>query len=188
MGENSEQNGIMIAIVRSLDDPENLGRVKLEIPTLEHQETDWARIAAPMAGGGRGFFFRPEVGDEVLIALEHGDPRRAYVVGALWSKTDKPPEDDGDKTGNNWRFMVSRCGHMIKLDDTQGAEKIELIDKDKKCRVVIDSKNNKIQLTADSGNIEISAQAGKISLTAASIDIKATTGAVTIQGAQVNIN
>jgi uncharacterized protein involved in type VI secretion and phage assembly len=187
MGQPDQEKGVLIGIVTGLDDPEKLGRLMLKIPTLDDQQTAWARVASPMAGNDRGFFFRPEVGDEVLVALEHGDPLRPYVIGALWSTTDKPPKDDGQPTANNWRFIKSRSGHIIKLDDTQGAEKIEFIDKDNKCHVVIDSAQNKIQLTADSGDIEISASASKISLKAMTIDIQAT-GEVNIKGSVVNIN
>ena len=67
--------------------------MKLKLPWREPDfETDWARIVAPMAGGGRGAVFLPEVGDEVLVAFDRDDIRYPYVLGALWSKTDKPPE------------------------------------------------------------------------------------------------
>ena len=106
-----------------------------------------------------------------------------------------PPEDDGKKTENNWRQIVSRSGHILRLDDTRGKEKIEVIDKDKKRRIVIDVSASKIQITADAGDIEISAPQGKISLTAMSVELKSQTtmnveggAATTIKGATVNIN
>ena len=45
-----------------------------------------------MAGKGRGLFYLPEVGDEVLVAFEHGDIRRPYVIGSLYNGSDKPRE------------------------------------------------------------------------------------------------
>src|SRR5215212_313772 len=98
-------NGIVIGLVIDLKDEENIGRVKVKYPHLEDQPSDWARLASPMAGNKRGTFFRPEVGDEVLVAFEHGEPRRPYIIGALWSKVDPPPPDDGDTEKNNWRFI-----------------------------------------------------------------------------------
>jgi hypothetical protein len=67
----------------------------------------------------------------VLVACEQGDPRRTIVVGGLWSKTDPPPSDDGKKVDNNWRFFRSRSGHLMKFDDTSGAERIEIVERRK---------------------------------------------------------
>src|SRR5690242_926559 len=103
-------NGIVIGLVKDLEDPQNLGRVRVTFPYLDDQLSDWARLVTPMAGKDRGVFFRPEVGDEVLVAFELGDVRRPYVLGALWSTTDTPPPDDGKAKDNNWRFIKSRKG------------------------------------------------------------------------------
>lgn len=192
---NPQDNGIMVALVTDLDDPEGLARVKVKYPTLEDQESDWARLATPMAGGSRGVFFRPEVDDEVLVAFEHGDPRRPYIVGGLWSKTDTPPPDDGNATQNNWRQIVSRSGHIIRMDDTAGAEKIEIIDKGNALKVVIDSANSKIQVECQTGDVEVTASAGSVKVNATTVDIQASgnmtlqaSGTMTIKGAMVNIN
>ena len=68
-----------------------------EAPAPERRAERLGRLATPMGGKDRGLFFRPEVDDEVLVAFEHGDPRRPYVLGALWSKVDPPPADDGKR-------------------------------------------------------------------------------------------
>lgn len=41
----------------------------------------------------RGLFVLPEIGDEVLIAFEHGDLSRPFVVGSLWDSDERPPEE-----------------------------------------------------------------------------------------------
>jgi uncharacterized protein involved in type VI secretion and phage assembly len=197
MSDDQTSNGIMIGVVTTLDDDAGLGRIKVRFPHLGDVESDWARLAAPMAGAQRGAFFRPEVGDEVLVGLEHGDPRRPYILGSLWSETDQPPDDDGDRKANNWRFIRSRSGHIILLDDTAGKEKIELIDKDGKRRVTIDSSSGapKITVIAEAGDIELKAPSGAITIEAQTITVKASgtlnleaTGTTTIKGATVNIN
>jgi hypothetical protein len=38
-------------------------------------------------------FFIPEIDDEVLVAFEHGDVSRPFVVGSLW-------DDDDDCSGD----------------------------------------------------------------------------------------
>lgn len=188
-------NGIIIGVVSSLDDEEGLGRVKVTYPTLGNEESEWARLVALMAGGQRGTFFRPEVGDEVLVAFELGDPCRPYILGGVWSQENPPPPDDGRPTENNWRVIHSRSGHRILLDDTSGREKVEIVDKDGARRVVIDSANQKIQVVCDTGDVEVKASAGDVKVEAVNVDIKASgtmtleaTGTMTIKGATVNIN
>lgn len=188
-------NGIVIGIVIDLEDPDNLGRVRVRYPHLEDQESTWARTVSLMAGPERGAFFRPEVEDEVLIGFEHNDPRRPYVLGAVWNQTDPPPADDNKPKANNWRFFKSRSGHVIKMNDTVGAETIEIIDKDEQRRIVIDSASGKIQVICDAGDVEINASAGKVVVQAQEVAIKATgnmsleaAGTMTISGATVNIN
>jgi uncharacterized protein involved in type VI secretion and phage assembly len=189
------ENGILIGTVADLEDPDALGRVRVKFPSLADQLSYWAKIAAPMAGNSRGFFFRPEVDDEVLVAFEMGDPRRPYVLGALWSKVDTPPPDDSKPKDNNWRFIKSRSGHILKFDDTKGAERVEIIDKDQRHKIIIDSSGDKIQILCDSGNMEIKATAGKLQIEASEAEIKTTGnmtlqagGQMTIKGSVVNIN
>jgi uncharacterized protein involved in type VI secretion and phage assembly len=192
---DKRENGLAIGLVHSLDDPDGLGRVKVTYPHLEDQVSHWCRLVAPFAGGERGAFFRPEVGDEVLVAFEHGDPRQPYVLGGVWSKTDPPPPDDGDAKENNWRFIRSRSGHLIKLDDTAGAELIEITDGSESNRVVIDTANRKIRVESDQGDVEVRAPRGTVKIEATTIEIKATGsasleagGTLTLKGATVNIN
>lgn len=188
-------NGIVIGVVIDLDDTDGLGRVRVRFPHLDDAPSTWARLATPMAGKGRGLFFRPEKDDEVLVAFEHGDPRRPYVLGGLWSKPDPPPADDGRRVDNNWRFFQSRSGHLLKFDDTSGQERIEIVAKGQQ-QIVIDASGDKISITCSSGDVAISAPSGKVSIDAGTVDIKASQsmslvaqgGAMTIKGVTVAIN
>ena len=78
-------SGLVIGLVSDLDDPEGIGRIQVKYPYREDQMSGWARLVTPMGGKQRGLFMRPEVGDEVLIGYEQGDPRRPYVLGAVWT-------------------------------------------------------------------------------------------------------
>jgi len=177
--------GVATATVSRNDDPEGLGRVKLKLPWREPDfETDWTRIVTPMAGGGRGAVFLPEVGDEVLVAFDRDDIRYPYVLGALWSKTDKPPEANSDKK-NDVRIVKSRKGHFLRFNDgkAKGSITIELSD-GKKIEIDDDGirvtdKANTITLDAKTGSISIAAtqsltlKAPKITVEAsASLDLK----------------
>jgi uncharacterized protein involved in type VI secretion and phage assembly len=155
----SNINGLVIGVVTDIGDPEKLGRVKVKFPWMPKDGSsdlgsNWARLASPGAGKDRGIFFTPEVNDEVLVLFEHGDVNYPYVVGALWNSKDKPPKGkgntlDGAGKKTNQRIMRSRSGHLIILDDTDGAEKIIIQDKSKKNSIVFDSKAKSMTIKAE---------------------------------------
>lgn len=186
--------GLVPAKVVSLEDPQNLGRVQLMYPWLpKYKDADlsssWARLANPMGGKERGFFFLPEIDDEVLVGFEHGDVNRPYVLGALWNNTDKPPTGTAevlaaDKKTVDQRVLRSRSGHLVVLndkdkeeqvvitsmsghtvilDDKQGSESITIKDKTGKNTMVIDSAKNSMSINVE-GDFSVTAK-GKITLT-----------------------
>jgi uncharacterized protein involved in type VI secretion and phage assembly len=147
---------------------------------------------APLAGKTRGFFFLPDVDDQVLVAFEHGDVTRPYVLGAVWSGTDLPPTDDAN--GRDRVVLRSRSGHMIRLDDTDGGERIEIIGTGGKDTIVIDAAANTVTIATDK-DIALKAPQGKIQLEATDVEVKASgsfkaeaAGTMTLKGATVNIN
>jgi len=199
---NARIHGFVIGIVTNNKDPEGIGRVKVKFPWLsDEDESNWARIVSPMAGNDKGMFFLPEVDDEVLLGFQHGDINMPYVLGSLWNGVDKPPEANSDGK-NNIKMIKSRSGHTIKLDDTEGAEKIEIVDKTEKNMIIIDGKTNKITFKSES-DIEISAPNGKVTINALDFEVKSsastkieassgmdlkTSGSMNIKGSMVNIN
>lgn len=83
--------GLVVGVVTNNRDPDKLGRVRVRYPALSDTiESWWARIAAPAAGAGRGVLMMPVAGDEVVVGFEHGDPRRPYVLGAVFNGNAKP--------------------------------------------------------------------------------------------------
>lgn len=195
--------GVVVAIVMDNKDPRGFGRVRVKYPASSDDEIGhWARVAVLMAGAQRGTFFLPEVDDEVLVAFEQGDIMRPYIIGALWNGKDKPPDANSDGE-NNLRFIKSRSGHLVRLDDTDGAEKIEIIDKSGKNSITIDTAENTIAIKSDK-DITIEATQGTIKLNAKNIELSSTAetkivaqgGATldgspkttTVKGSKVNIN
>lgn len=112
--------GVVVGTVTNNQDPEGLGRVKVNLTIREdNSETDWAPVATMMAGPGTGSLFIPEVGDKVLVAFLLGDPEEPYVIGMLWdSENTPPPGDDSGLQTNNVRKIVSRKGHELRFDDS----------------------------------------------------------------------
>ncbi|HBE16254.1 MAG TPA: phage tail protein [Cyanobacteria bacterium UBA11149] len=162
--------GVTIAEVTNNQDEEGLGRVKVKFPWLsDTDESFWARILTPMTGKEYGMYFLPEVGDEVLVAFEHGMIEFPYILGGLWNGKDKPPDTNSDGK-NNKRIIKSRSGNIIRLDDTEGEEKIEIIDKSGKNSIVISTKDNNITIAADA-DITIQSSNGKLKLSGKGIEI-----------------
>jgi uncharacterized protein involved in type VI secretion and phage assembly len=161
----------MVALVTDNKDPSKLGRVKIKIPVLSNTDTSWwAPIVMLGAGKNRGWFFIPEINDEVLVLFEHGDLNRPLVVGALWGGKDKPP--DKNPGSNPRRVIKSREGSKITFDD----EKEQLIFEDgkNKGRLTFDAKANKITIESLAGDVCFQAPTGDITIVAKELEMKAT--------------
>ena len=193
--QRSSGRSVVVGVVTNLNDPDDLARIKVKYPSLPKSEgteieSAWARLVTPMAGAQRGIEFLPEVNDEVLVAFENGDRNHPYILGALWNKTDKPPEPTANvvKDGKvQKRIIKSTSGHVITIDDTQGAEQISIIDKTGKNSINIDSKNNAIAINSEA-DITIEGKAN-LTLKGKTILIEATQGGnMDLKANNVNLN
>lgn len=206
--EDVKITGVVIGVVTDNQDNEGMGRVKVNFPWRDDgDDSYWARIASLMAGADRGAYFLPEVGDEVLVAFDHGDIHHPYILGALWNGSDPPPETNRDGK-NNIRKIRSRSGHeiifddnaeagqekieihtnadhKIVLDDSTGQEKIEITDKSGNNSVVIDSVQNSISIKS---NMTLSIESQMIDIKSGGMMNIEATGNLMIKGAMVMIN
>jgi uncharacterized protein involved in type VI secretion and phage assembly len=118
-----------LARVVAIDDPERLNRVQVRLIAFDGVDGQdmplWARVVAPFAGDDRGAFLMPDVGDEVLVVFENGDPRYPLVLGGLWNGAAPPPADLGTE-GNRLKRIRSKRGVTVTLDDRQGQEQLVL--------------------------------------------------------------
>ncbi len=190
--------GVAVGIVTDNNDPDALGRLKVKYPWLsDDAESYWARLVAPGAGNQAGVIWMPSVGDEVLVAFEHGDVSHPLVLGGLWNGKDKVPFDASSDldagTVTNFGF-VSRTGHAIRLQESSQANSIMLTTGDGKVSIEIDQDNQRVNVTSQ-GKILLDAQGdielhsgGSIKLKAdSSIEIEAG-GQAKIKGATVALN
>ncbi|MFN5860794.1 MAG: phage baseplate assembly protein V, partial [Pseudanabaena sp.] len=110
---------MLVGIVSNNNDPKGWGRVRVKFPTLtEEHESNWARVVSVGAGPTRGFDCLPEINDEVLVAFEHGDIHRPYVIGGVWNGTDAPPEAVAETiVGGKVRLRTfkTRVGHKLQF-------------------------------------------------------------------------
>jgi uncharacterized protein involved in type VI secretion and phage assembly len=113
---------IVRGIVTNNKDPEGMGRVRVKLPWLSGDvESAWARVASPSAGKERGLLMLPVPDEEVLVAFEHGDTTRPYVLGSLFNGVDKPGDDllqgnDGSFAVKSDHKIYLRCDEDMTLD------------------------------------------------------------------------
>lgn len=106
-------SGVVTGTVINNLDPDGQGRVQVSFPFLGGQnQSFWAPIATLMTGSGRGSWFMPDIGDEVLVAFNQEDVNHPYVLGFLWNGQDKPPSTDV-----HLRTLHSVNGHEVQLYD-----------------------------------------------------------------------
>ncbi len=158
------QLGVVIGIVTNNDQTDDgtkpgPGRVKVKFPTLgDNVESAPARLVSIDAGKGRGAYNVPEINDEVLVAFEHGDPRRPYVLGSVWSGADKPPTfSEIVKNGKVMaRHMKTRAGHTMTWNDGEDDAKknLTILLADGKTTLILG--HEKIDIITDKKPIKIS--------------------------------
>ncbi len=150
-------SGLQIGIVTVLEnDPDGEDRIKVRLPMISNsEEGSWARIATLDAGKDRGTFFRPEIGDEVIVGFINDDPRHPVILGMCHSSAKPAPEPAKDD--NHRKGYVSREKMKFTFDDekkiitleTPSGNKITISDEDKGI-VFEDQNSNKITMN-DSG-------------------------------------
>lgn len=164
------------------DKPPNMGCVKVQFPTLRTKdapngiESCWARVVTAGAGKNRGIDWLPEIGDEVVVAFEHGDIHRPYIIGSVWNGVDSSPEDRKHRVNGNGvrlRTLKTRVGHEIEFVEEDGgdgkqrgvyiktADKLKVEMNDTKKEILISTPNGmKIKLNDMTNSINIQAGGG----------------------------
>jgi Rhs element Vgr protein len=152
-GQLPEVHGLQLATVKKIDqDPENLYRIQLEIPSgSDKPNHTWARMAHFYASNKSGSFFLPEIGDEVVLGFLDNDPRFPVILGSLYNGKNAAPYVPYEN--NNTRAFVTRSNMKIEFDEekknisilTPGENSIIMSD-DGKSIEIKDQNNNSIRL------------------------------------------
>jgi Rhs element Vgr protein len=153
-------NGLQIGVVVGNEDPDGEHRVRVRMPLVDPGEDGtWARVAATDAGDDRGFFFRPEIGDEVVLGFLNDDPRQAVILGMLHSSAKAAPLQGSDD--NHEKVYQSRSKMKLYFNDdkkimqleTPAGNRITLSEEEKSLKIV-DQNGNKIEMSEEGIKIE----------------------------------
>jgi phage baseplate assembly protein V len=113
-----------LGVVTDVDDPEAVGRIRVELPAYGGLETEWLEVLLPAAGKQKGLVALPDVGDRVLVVFVGDDPSQAVVIGGLYGTQDPP--DTGVSEGRVMRYtMATPGGQRMQLSDTDNAVRLE---------------------------------------------------------------
>lgn len=161
------------ATIISNEDPLGLGRVQVAFAWQKQEgtHTPWIRMVNPHSGGGKGFYFIPEVGEEVLVSFEGGNAEKPFVLGAMYN---------GSASGNNYytqgndqKVIHTRSGTKMIFNDAAGSIFIE------------DPSGNTWKMDGE-GNIEVNAPKNFTLTAGENVNINA--GKNVVVGAGENIN
>jgi phage baseplate assembly protein gpV len=216
-GADAKAGGFGIAPGVVKDNMNLLSEGRVQVHIAEMPDFDpWARVASIGGGSGRGFFWMPEVDDEVLVAFNKNDNRDAYIIGGLWSTLNRPPvtvpTDTITKRVIKTGMKDSPVGHEIEIDDalqsikittsteqkiTIDTGKIEIATTEGLLKITMDILGvpPSIEISATTGDIKLSAPLGTISLEGLKVSIRSdvqteisSDGELSIEGTIVKIN
>lgn len=153
-------SGLQVGVVTSNEDPDGEHRVRVRLPLLGLSGDGlWARVASLDAGDDRGFFFRPEIGDEVAVGFLGDDPCLPVILGMLHSSAKAAPLAGSDD--NHEKMFKSRSGMRVHFDDDKIVMTLDtpagnsiVLNEDEKSLTLADQNGNKIKLDSDGIHLE----------------------------------
>ncbi len=148
--------GLQFGLVTRLEnDPDGEHRVQVRVPLVDQKgEGVWARVATLDAGAERGTFFRPEIGDEVILGFVDDDPRQAVILGMLHSSKKAAPATAKDD--NHQKGYVSRSKMKFWFDDEKGEITLSTPDEQQSITMSRDAKKMAFVDKANGNKIEMS--------------------------------
>lgn len=193
----SKYYGLYTAVVTDNEDPLTENRVKIQIASVLGLVEVWARLSTLDAGKERGTFFHPEVGDEVTVGFEGGNPDYPIVIGMLHSSAlpaPFTPSNSNDEKGyvsrEKMKMIFNDAEKSLKIE-TPAGKKITISEQDALIKIE-DENGNKI--TMDSSGITIEAAAtltlkggSEVKISGPSVTVDGS-GSTTIKGGVVQIN
>jgi type VI secretion system secreted protein VgrG len=150
-------SGIVVGPPGETKHVDQFGRVKVKFPwkgpATESADSGFVRVAQIAAGVGSTAMWLPDVGDEVLVAFEHGDPRSPVVIGSLYNGKDMPPA----------ALPANKHLSILRAQSSSGA----------KAELVYDATVGNERLVLQSGNQVLALGASGVTVQASSVAVSA---------------
>ncbi|WP_394829442.1 type VI secretion system Vgr family protein [Pendulispora albinea] len=114
---------------------DTFGRVKVQFfwdrdGKWDEKSSCWLRVMTPAAGGNRGIWFPPRVGDEVIVNYLNGDIDRPFVAGAIYNaqepQPDALPADSSKSSIKSLTIPGGKGFNAMVFEDLAGKEEIFL--------------------------------------------------------------
>jgi len=165
-----DYNSVYRAKVVENDDPEKMGRVRVQCPrVLGEYKSNWAKVCVPYALDDGGIIQIPRVGEVVWVMFEDGSPSKPIVVGQWWIPNETPLENDeyeDDEKRDRIRRYKTESGHTVTFFDKEGEEYVELetskghiikfVDEDGEQKIKIEDINgNRIEMDTEEDDLNI---------------------------------
>jgi len=155
--EPKQITDLQSAVVVDNNDPDKMGRIKVKFPWSGNNTTLWIRFMTLHAGKSLGWFCLPEIGDEVLVGFERGDPDLPVALGALTNKNNSPHSDTNNPK-NDVKMLLTKGGNQIYIMDESGKEQIKIAMKGGQNSIVMElSSPPKISIESQ-GDISLKGQ------------------------------
>jgi Rhs element Vgr protein len=167
-------SGLQIGVVIQEGDANDANfKVKIKLPVVDPKgDGIWARLATFEAGNGRGTYFRPKNGDEVIVGFIANDPRYPIILGSVYSSKNTPGVA-AKSTDQKYGYKSEQSQQLI-FDDTAKTIKLETGT----CSITLDGQSNSIELKVGGNTIKIDS---------ANIEVKAS-AQVTVKGGTIMLN
>lgn len=175
-------------------DPEQLGRLKVKVPSVLGNEvvTGWATPCVPYGGEmNQGTLFIPEVDAGVWIEFEEGDLEFPIWVGTYWSKPGgeselpKPNDPDGTEQDSvqdppTRKIIKTVKGHTIQFEDNDGEEMVTIVEATNQNVITMDQDGIVIHEGQNSHEVKMDADGVNITDGANSHEVKMDSSGVTV--------
>lgn len=167
-----------MAIVTDNKDPDNLGKVKVQMLWQKNgAATPWIRVLTPHSGmrngdkKNRGLFFTPEVGDYVIVGFTQNDPDRPFVMGSI---PHGKAIDTAKNTENHVKAIRTRSGSTIYFHDKENNKEQEIrieTDVNNYISVLVNNQNGDIKIYSSKA-IEVNSKESIIVQSGKTINVK----------------
>lgn len=137
--------GMYTGVVLDREDPEKLGRVRIQIPGLIEEGTEWA-FPLGMGGGAaqRGTVFVPPLGAEVAVWFRMGDIDQPYYFGGHLGRGEQLTGTEGDPDA----YAIETESYVVLIDERPESRSLTLRDK---------ASGNQIQMNGVTQSLSIDA-------------------------------